>query len=109
MSQTLTLPDDLYHKLSQGAAERGLTIESLLTFVSDLVAVPDHTTARDRERSRRIEHLLTKYRSGPLTEQDRAELDQLIEVDYQEACLRADRLIAAKESHQPKIPKRLRK
>ena len=35
MSQTLTLPDELYRKLAQGAADRGLAIEALLDFVCD--------------------------------------------------------------------------
>jgi len=98
MSQTLTLPDELYNKLTRGAADRGLTIESLLTVVSDMIVLPDRPTKRDRERTRRIERLLAKYAAGPLTERDRAELDQLIDVDYQDATARADRLIAANQS-----------
>ena len=101
MSQTLTVPDELYLKLTRGAAERGLTVESLLAFVSELIVLPDRPTKRDRERIRRIERLLARYRSGPLTEKDRAELDELIDADYQQANARADRLIAAKQSHQP--------
>jgi hypothetical protein len=98
MSQTLTLPDELYVKLAQEAAQRGLTIESLLAFVSELVTLPNRPTRRDRERSRLIERLFAKYDAGALTEEDRAELNQLIDVDYQEANARADRLIAAKRS-----------
>ncbi len=96
MSRTLTLPDELFNKLAQGAAQRGLSIENLLDFVSELVIIPDQPSASDHERSRCIEGLLTKYHHGPLTEQDRAELDRLIDADYQEALARADRLIAAK-------------
>jgi hypothetical protein len=98
MSQTLTLPDELYVKLAKGAAERGLTIESLLAFVSDLVLLPSRPTQRDRQRSHCIERLLSKYGEGGLTAQDRAELDRLIDADYGEASARADRLIAAKKS-----------
>src|SRR5580765_8076250 len=81
MSRSLTLPDELFNKLAQGAAQRGLTVEALLAFVSELVLMPDQPTERDRERSRRVERLLAKYRAGPLTEQDRADLDRLIDVD----------------------------
>src|SRR5947209_4922315 len=98
MSQTLTLPDELYVKLERGAAERGLTIESLLAFVSDIVLLPSRPTPQDRQRSQCIERLLNKYGAGGLTEQDRAELDRLIDMDYQEASARADRLIAATRS-----------
>jgi energy-coupling factor transporter ATP-binding protein EcfA2 len=98
MSQSLTLPDELFNKLAHGAAQRGLTIEALLAFVSDLVVLPDRPTAQDRQRQRRIERLLAKYQAGSLTALDRAELDRLIDADYQEANARADRLIAAKES-----------
>lgn len=98
MSQTLTLSDELYVRLAKGAAERGLTIESLLAFVSDLVLLPSRPTERDRQRGDCIERLFEKYRAGGLTEQDRAELDRLIDVDYQEANAHADRLIAAKRS-----------
>jgi hypothetical protein len=97
MSQTLSLPDGLFNKLAQGAAQRGLTIEALLAIISELVVMPAQPTARDRQRSRRIERLLARYRGGPLTEQDRADLDRLIDRDYQGAIARADRLIAAKE------------
>jgi hypothetical protein len=98
MSRSLTLPDELFNKLTRGAAQRGLTIEGLLDFVSELVVIPEQPTQRDRDRSRCIESLLTKYRDGGLAEQDRAELDRLIDADYQEAIARADRLIAAKRS-----------
>jgi hypothetical protein len=99
MSQSLTLPDELFDKLARGAAQRGLTMEALLAFVSDLVVMPDQPTERDRQRSRHIERLLAKYRAGSLTEQDRADLDQLIDADYQEAIARADRVIAAQEAN----------
>jgi hypothetical protein len=107
MSQSLTLPDELYDKLARGAAVHGLTVEELLTFVSELVVVPNQPTEHDRQRSRRIERLLDKYRTGSLTEQDRAKLDQLIDTDYQEAIKRADGLIAAKEDQAdtPQTPK----
>jgi hypothetical protein len=103
MSQTLTLPDELFDKLARGAAQRGLTMEGLLAFVSELVVMPDQPSERDRQRSRRIERLLAKYRAGSLTEQDRADLDQLIDADYREAIARADRLIAAQEAN-PNAP-----
>jgi hypothetical protein len=109
MSQTLTLPDELYVKLAQGAAERGLTIESLLARVSELVTSPTSPTQCDRERSLLIERLFAKYDEGGLTDQDRAELDRLIDVDYQEAKVRADRLIAAKRSQHEKSGKRPQK
>ncbi len=57
MSQTLTLPDELYVRLAKGAAQRGLTIESLLAFVSEIVLLPSRPTARDRQRSECIERL----------------------------------------------------
>jgi hypothetical protein len=88
----------LYHKLAQGADQRGLTLEGLLTFLSELVVLPDRPTESDLERSRCIERLFEKYRAGPLAEQDRAALDQLIDRDYQEAIARADRRIAAQSA-----------
>jgi hypothetical protein len=94
MSRSVVLPDELFDKLVRGAAHRGVTIETLLAFVSEWVAVPDRPTAEDRERSRRIERLLAKYSAGPLKESDLAELDKLIDADYQAAIARADRLIA---------------
>ena len=109
MSQTLTLPDELYVKLAHGAAERGLTIESLLACVSDLVTSPKQPTQRDRERSLLIKQLFAKHSEGDLTDQDRAELGQLIDVDYQAANARADRLISAKLSQHEKSGKRPRK
>jgi hypothetical protein len=96
MTQTLTLPGDVYRKLVRGAADRGMTIETLLTVVSELVVVPDQPTDQDRERSDRIERLLDRYRTGHVTSQDRVELDHLIETDYEAANARADRLISAK-------------
>jgi hypothetical protein len=107
MSQSLTLPDELFAKLSLGAAQRGLTLEALLAFLSELVVLPDQPTKRDRERSRRIEQLLAKFRAGALTEQDRVALDDLIDTDYQEAIRRADRLIAAKQAHRKTPPARV--
>jgi hypothetical protein len=97
MSQTLTLPDEIYVKLAHGAEQRGLTIEALLAFISEAVATPDHASERDQERNRRIEGLLAKYRAGPLTHEDRAELEALIDGDYRAAIARADRLIAARK------------
>src|SRR5439155_367202 len=97
MSHNLTLPDELFDKLAQGAGQRGMTIGSLLAFVSEFVRLPEQRTERDQERSRRIERLLAKYRAGPLTEQDRVDLEHLIDADYQDAIARADRLIAAKK------------
>jgi len=97
MTQTLDLPGEVYRKLAHGAAERGMTIESLLTFLSELVAVPDRPTEQDRQRSDRIESLLDLFREGQLNAQDAAELDQLIAADYQAANARADRLIEAKQ------------
>jgi hypothetical protein len=98
MSQSLTLPDPLFNKLARGAADRGMTKQKLLAFLLELVSMPERPTQRDRVRHRRIEQLLDKYRTGPLTVQDRQALDRLIDADYQEALARADRLIAAKKS-----------
>jgi hypothetical protein len=98
MSQSLALPDELFNKLAHGAAQRGLTIEELLTFVSDLVVLPDPPTAQDRQRQRRIGRLLAKYQAGPLTARDRAVVDRMIDADYQEANARADRLFAARQA-----------
>jgi len=97
MSQTLTLPGEVYRKLAQGAAERGMTIGSLLAVVSELVALPESATEADRRRSARIETLLQRSRAGRLGAGDRLELDRLIDTDYQAATARADRLIRAKE------------
>src|SRR5262245_40838972 len=74
MRHSLTLPDELFNKLARGAAQRGLTMEGLLAFVSEFIMMPDRPTERDRQRSHRIERLLAKYRTGRLTEQDRADL-----------------------------------
>ena len=106
MPQTLTLPDELYRKLAQGAAKQGVSVESLLTFVSDLFVNPENPTPREQERSQRIEHLFGKFRQGALTEDDRVQLEHLVDLDYQEAIARADRLIAEKKS---RTTKRLRK
>jgi hypothetical protein len=97
MTQTLSLSVELYRKLAQGAAERGMTIESLLAVVSNLVAVPSGPTPQDRRRSRRIETLLERSRNGKLTVEDRRDLDALIEADYQAATALADELIRAKQ------------
>ncbi len=96
MSQTLTLPDELYVKLARGADRRGLTIEALLAFISEAVT-SENASERDQERSRRVEGLLAKHRAAPLTKEDRAELEALIDADYREAIARADRLIAARK------------
>jgi hypothetical protein len=98
MSQTITLPDPLFHKLVRGADQRGLTVEALLAVLSELVVLPERPTKRDRERSRRIEQFFDRYRTGRLSEQDRAALDQLIDSDYQEAIAQADRRIAGKST-----------
>jgi hypothetical protein len=104
MSHTLTLPDELYVKLVRGAAQRGLTLESLLACVSDLVLPAEQPTPQDRERGRIIERLFAKSSSGRLTNQDRVQLDRLIDKEYQEACRRADRLIAQKKQRDEKSP-----
>src|SRR5258708_37595110 len=98
MSRSTTVADELFDKLAQGASQRGMTIESLLAFVSELAPLQKRPTERDQERRRNIERLLAKYRAGPLTVQDRADLDHLIDADYQDAIARADQLIAAKKS-----------
>ena len=98
MSQTLTLPDELYRKLAQGAADRGLAIETLLDFVSELLVAPERPTEHDRQRSARIEQLLDQYRKGTLKECDRAEVARLIDADFENAVRRAGELIAIKES-----------
>jgi hypothetical protein len=97
MSETLRLPGEVYQKLAQGAANRGMTIESLLEAVSELVVLPEQPRAADRRRSARIEKRLDHFRAGRLSADDRAELDGLIDADYQEATVRADRLIRAKQ------------
>src|SRR5947209_13051604 len=98
MTETLTLPADVYRKLAQGAAERGMTIESLLIAVSELVATPDQPKERDRQRRQRIERLFERFRAGRLNAADREELNHLIGADYQEANARADKVINAKKS-----------
>jgi hypothetical protein len=97
MTQTLELPCDVYRKLAQGAAERGMTIESLLTVVSELVILPEQPKQHDRQRCKRIDKLLDQFREGPLDAKARAELDRLIEGDYQAANARADQVISAKQ------------
>ena len=97
MTQTLTLPGQVYRKLAQGAAERAMTVETLLAAISELVVLPDQPTDEDRQRSKRIENLLHRFRAGQVTAHDRRELDQLIDADYQAANARADELIRSKE------------
>lgn len=94
MSQTLTLPSMVYRKLARRAAERGMTVEALVTRFADVVALPDQPSKRDRQRSARIGRLLDRFRTGELDADDREELDALIGLDYEEANARADRLIA---------------
>jgi hypothetical protein len=96
MHQILSLPGDVYRKLAKGAARRGMTVESLLAAVSELVALPEQVDDRDRRRAVRIEKLLDRSRSGKLSSNDGTELDQLIDADYRAANERADRLIKAK-------------
>src|ERR1043165_3946386 len=98
MSHQLTLPDELYSKLAQGAAQRGLSVESLLGVFSELVAVPRPGNAADRKRSATITRLMEKFCAGPLTRQDRAELDRLIGEDYSSANSNPDKIMAAKLS-----------
>ena len=71
--------------------------------------MPERPPENDRDRGRRIERLLAKYRAGRLTANDRAILDQLIDADYREAIVRADRLIAARVRSAPRPGKRSRK
>ena len=97
MTETLSLPSDVYRKLAQGATERGMTIESLLRADSELVVVPDRPTEQERQRSDRLDKLLDRFRAGQLKAEDRQELDQLIGEDYRAANARADKLIAAKK------------
>ena len=59
---TLNIPDELYFRLAQGAADRGLSIESLLTFVSEAMFIPDKATARDQARARVADLLLKRAR-----------------------------------------------
>jgi hypothetical protein len=96
MDQTLSLPGDVYRKLANGAARRGMTVESLLAAVSELVALPEQASEQDRRRTARIEKLFDRFRTGRLSANDRAELDQLIDADYRAATERADRLIRGK-------------
>ena len=110
MAATLTLPTGVYRKLADGASERGMTIESLLAVVSELVA-PDQ---RAQPKGRAIEQLLERFRDGELTTDDRDKLNELIHVDYQEAIARADQLIDAKMQREnghssPRKAKRIRK
>jgi len=97
ITQAVELPAEVYRKLAQGAAERGMTIESLLTVVSELVALLEQPTELDRQRCKRIDKLLDLVRDGTLDAKVRTELDQLIESDYHAANARADQLISAKQ------------
>jgi hypothetical protein len=81
-------------------AARGLTVESLLAVLSNLIVLPQQPTARDR----RIERLFEKYRAAPITDKDRAALDRLIDEAYREAIARADRVIAARTSAERPLP-----
>lgn len=102
MSRTLTLPDDVFNKLANGAAQHDLTVEALLNLVSELLVLPERPGMQERERHRRVERLFAKYRTGSITAKDRAELEQFIDIEYREANARADRLIAQKEA-QPDV------
>jgi hypothetical protein len=73
-----------------------MTIQSLLTVVSELVVLPEQPTQHDRQRCKRIDKLLDQVREGSLHAKVHAELEQLIEGDYQAANVRADQLIRAK-------------
>jgi hypothetical protein len=97
MSQTLVLPDDVYEKVTQSAAKRGLTVEAWLKLVSE-AAQRSPTAQRDRQRGRDIERLLDKCRAEKATDDDRAELDRLIDEEYRAAVGRADARIAAKRA-----------
>jgi hypothetical protein len=95
MSQTLVLPDDVYRKLTQSAARRGLTVEAWLQAVTDAAQAPP-AVENDRRRGRAIERLLAKCRAGSVTKNERTKLDQLIDEEYRIAVERADARIAAK-------------
>jgi hypothetical protein len=97
MTRTLTLSSEVYRKFAQGAAERGMTIESLLAAVSDLLVLPDMPSEVERQRQRRIESLLNSARKGQLVANDRVKLDALIAADYESENARADALIRAKD------------
>ena len=96
MSQTLVLGDDVYKKLSREAARQGVSAEALVAYMTN--AVSPRTTADERDlfRGTRIELLFDKFRDGPLTVRERAELERLIDEEYEVATRRADRLIAEK-------------
>jgi hypothetical protein len=96
MSKTLVLPDAVYQRLASGAARRGLTVKSLLNVVSEAVVPRIPYTAEDRRRGEKIERLFAKYRAGPLSPAELAELDRLIDRTYEVAIERADRMIAEK-------------
>lgn len=103
MSQTVTVSSEVYRKLAKGAAERGMTVQSLLAAVSDLIASPRRPTKSDRHRSERIEKLFDRFRAGQVTAGDREDLGRLIDADYQEANVRADRMIRVRRHLNPPV------
>jgi hypothetical protein len=96
MSKSISLPDEVFQKLQQGAANHGMTVEKMLATFSDIVT--------NRERCNRIEILFDKLRSANLSQADRAELNHLVDLDFEYAIARADRLIASKQSRTKKSP-----
>jgi hypothetical protein len=97
MSQTLTLSDSVYRKLTRSAAQRGVSVESWLELLSD-AAQRSASRQRDRDRVEKIERILQKCRSGAATDQQRATLDRLVDEEYGIALERADARIAAKRN-----------
>jgi hypothetical protein len=95
MTRRLTIPDEVYRKLAHGAARRGMTIESLLTAISELVYTPDQPSEQSQHRADRIEGLFDLFRGGQLNAGECDELNQLIGADYRSASVRADALISA--------------
>lgn len=98
MDQTLTLSGEVYERLARGAAEHGMTVESLLGCVSRLIVSPADASKRDRLRSESIARLLDRFRAEALRPADHVELSQLIDDDYDAAIARADERIRAKKS-----------
>jgi hypothetical protein len=98
MSQTLVLSDDVFERLARAATARGMTVRSLLRVVSNVVVPRIPATERDRRRGEKIERLFEKFREAPLDEAERAELNRLIDEEYQVAMERADSRIPAKLS-----------
>jgi hypothetical protein len=96
MDQTLTLSGEVYERLARGAAEHGMTVESLLACVSRLIVSPADASKRDRLRSESIARLLDRFRAGALNSADHVQLGQLIDDDA--AIARADERIRAKKS-----------